>query len=101
MTRLIEFLLKAYKLLLSPHAPGACGFEPSCSEYAAEAVARHGMVRGGTMAVRRLLRCHPLARGGFDPVPIRPHAPGHGSAGPGRLLPPTHAMSCHQEGKTN
>ena len=70
MTRLMEFLLRAYKLLLSPHSPGACGFEPSCSEYAAEAVARHGMGRGAVMAVRRLLRCHPFASGGFDPVPI-------------------------------
>ena len=100
MTRLMEFLLRAYKLLLSPHSPGVCGFEPSCSAYAAEAVARHGAVRGAAMAGRRLLRCHPLTRGGFDPVPIPP-SQALRYDGIRRPMPPPHAMYCDHEGKTN
>jgi hypothetical protein len=65
-------LLAFYKQVLSPalHAfsPGACRFQPTCSEYAAIAVAEHGILRGGLMAIGRLLRCHPLHSGGFDPV---------------------------------
>jgi putative membrane protein insertion efficiency factor len=70
-----EGLLRVYKFALSPalHAlavsPGGCRFQPTCSEYAAIAVAEHGWLRGGAMAMGRLLRCHPLGRGGFDPVP--------------------------------
>jgi uncharacterized protein len=48
---------------------GACRFQPTCSEYAAIAVSEYGIARGGWMALRRLLRCHPFHRGGFDPVP--------------------------------
>jgi uncharacterized protein len=56
--------------------PGGCGFQPTCSEYAALAVAEHGWVRGGVMAAWRVLRCHPLSRGGWDPVPPgRRHLP--------------------------
>lgn len=62
-------ILKIYKWLVSPLLPPACRYVPSCSEYAAEAVARHGIFRGVTLACWRLLRCNPLARGGFDPVP--------------------------------
>lgn len=72
MTR---WLLAAYKRVLSPalHSitglTGACRFQPTCSEYAAIAWSTHGVVRGTWLALRRLLRCHPLCRGGFDPVP--------------------------------
>ena len=75
--RIIAALLAVYKRVVSPAlhalagAPGACRFQPTCSEYAAIAVAEHGIVRGGAMAARRVLRCHPLHRGGFDPVPAR------------------------------
>lgn len=72
-------LLWLYKRTLSPAlhalartltgATGACRFQPTCSEYAALAVAAHGPWRGAWLAVWRVLRCHPLARGGFDPVP--------------------------------
>lgn len=62
---------RLYKIALSPILPPACRFEPSCSEYAAEAVELHGVLRGSVMAARRVLRCHPWGGAGFDPVP--PH----------------------------
>ena len=66
-------LLLAYKRVLSPllhsGAVSECKYLPSCSEYAYVAVVRHGWVRGGLLALRRLSRCHPFARGGADPVP--------------------------------
>ena len=61
-------LLRAYKWALSPLLPPACRYVPTCSEYALEAVERYGVLRGGAKALWRLLRCHPLARGGYDPV---------------------------------
>jgi uncharacterized protein len=68
-------LLFFYKRVIGPavHAavPGACRFQPTCSEYAAIAVAEHGVLRGGRMAAWRVLRCHPFHRGGFDPVPAK------------------------------
>jgi hypothetical protein len=65
---MILLLLSAYKRWLSPLLPPACRFHPTCSEYAIEAVRRHGAARGGWMALRRLARCHPLNPGGYDPV---------------------------------
>jgi len=56
-------------LLLAPFVGGACKFYPSCSNYAYEAVARHGARRGSVLAAKRLLRCRPFTQGGFDPVP--------------------------------
>ena len=61
--------LKLYKGLISPLLPAACRYVPTCSEYAAEAVAYHGFFHGTALALWRLLRCNPLARGGYDPVP--------------------------------
>ena len=61
--------LDLYKRFVSPLLPRACRFEPTCSIYAREAIARYGIGRGGAMAVGRLLRCHPFHKGGFDPVP--------------------------------
>ena len=61
-------MLRAYKWAISPMFPPACRYVPTCSEYAAEAVDRYGVLRGGWKALTRLLRCHPLARGGYDPV---------------------------------
>jgi uncharacterized protein len=68
-------MLDFYRRWISPlvHSvsgmPGACRFQPTCSEYAVVAVAQHGVISGSALALYRLLRCHPLARGGFDPVP--------------------------------
>ena len=62
-------LLKGYKRFLSPLLPPACRFVPTCSEYAAEAIGKYGLVKGSALALGRLLRCHPLCRGGYDPVP--------------------------------
>ncbi len=61
-------LLRGYKWAISPMFPPACRFVPTCSEYAMEAVERYGALCGGFMALTRLLRCHPLSRGGYDPV---------------------------------
>jgi uncharacterized protein len=71
MTTLVNTLLLFYKRLISPLLPASCRYVPTCSEYAAEAVARHGAVHGVALAIWRLLRCNPLARGGYDPVPKR------------------------------
>ncbi|MEW6272444.1 MAG: membrane protein insertion efficiency factor YidD [Thermodesulfobacteriota bacterium] len=66
---LLRALLRAYQLVLSPLLGPACRFAPSCSEYAREAIERHGAARGTLLALRRLSRCHPLGGSGFDPVP--------------------------------
>jgi putative membrane protein insertion efficiency factor len=64
-------LVRAYQLILSPFLPPACRFYPSCSQYALEAIAEHGCMRGTAMALARLARCHPLHPGGVDLVPAR------------------------------
>lgn len=64
-------LLRGYKLLISPLFTGSCRFVPSCSDYAAEAIAQHGVARGIWLGIKRLTRCHPFCAGGFDPVPPR------------------------------
>jgi putative membrane protein insertion efficiency factor len=69
VTETVLRLLRWYKRTLSPLLPPACRYTPTCSEYATEAIERHGLARGGFLAVRRLLSCHPFARGGYDPVP--------------------------------
>jgi putative membrane protein insertion efficiency factor len=68
------FLIRLYQLLLSPLLGPRCRFYPSCSRYATEAIRRHGLGRGGWLALRRLSRCHPLNPGGIDPVPDHPGA---------------------------
>ena len=61
-------LLRGYQWAISPLFPPSCRYVPTCSEYAADAVARYGAGRGAAMALWRILRCHPLAEGGYDPV---------------------------------
>lgn len=65
----VLWLLRWYKRAVSPLLPPACRYTPTCSEYAMEAIERHGLGRGTFLAVRRVLSCHPFARGGYDPVP--------------------------------
>jgi len=68
-------LIRFYRLAISPYLAPSCRFLPTCSEYALEAITRHGALRGGWLALRRIGRCHPLARWGYDPVPgSDPHA---------------------------
>lgn len=69
MKTFMTAVLRFYKQAVSPWLPACCRYVPTCSEYAAEAVARHGFLRGVALAGWRLLRCNPLARGGYDPVP--------------------------------
>jgi len=68
LQKLVLFLLRGYKWAISPMFPPACRYVPTCSEYAMDAVVHHGVARGSLMTVWRLLRCHPFARGGYDPV---------------------------------
>ncbi|MFA0753200.1 MAG: hypothetical protein IMHGJWDQ_000971 [Candidatus Fervidibacter sp.] len=69
LTKLALWLLRGYKRWISPLLPPACRFTPTCSEYAMEAIGRFGFWRGSWLAIKRLLRCHPLHPGGYDPVP--------------------------------
>jgi uncharacterized protein len=69
MSRLLVALIRAYRYLLSPWWGRSCRFTPTCSEYAIEAIERHGALRGGGLALHRIGRCHPWCAGGFDPVP--------------------------------
>ncbi|MHB1046772.1 MAG: membrane protein insertion efficiency factor YidD [Thermoanaerobaculia bacterium] len=69
MARAAAAVLSAYKRYVSPLLPPACRFHPTCSEYAREAILRHGLARGTWLTIRRLARCHPFHPGGFDPVP--------------------------------
>jgi len=65
---LARFILFSYRTLIAPVLPTACKYYPSCSHYAESAINEYGAWRGGLMAIRRVLRCHPFARGGYDPV---------------------------------
>ncbi|MDQ6986467.1 MAG: membrane protein insertion efficiency factor YidD [Mariprofundaceae bacterium] len=69
MTRLLLFLLRVYRYAISPMMAQRCIYYPSCSAYAAEALEQHGLWPACGLIIRRLLRCHPFAKGGYDPVP--------------------------------
>ena len=73
MTTIVVFCIRMYRWFVSPFLPPRCRFEPSCSRYAIHALEHHGLRRGGWMAVRRLMRCHPMetlgGSWGYDPVP--------------------------------
>jgi putative membrane protein insertion efficiency factor len=69
LAKLLVVLVRGYQLAISPLLPPACRYTPTCSQYAVEALQRHGALRGTWLAARRLFRCHPFRRGGYDPVP--------------------------------
>ena len=70
MKRTLLYLIAFYQRHISPALPGRCRFRPTCSAYAVEAIQKYGAMKGGWLALRRFLRCHPFYKGGiFDPVP--------------------------------
>jgi uncharacterized protein len=69
MKRILALLVRLYQILVSPMLPPSCRFVPTCSEYAREALLKHGTVRGTGLAIKRIARCHPFHPGGYDPVP--------------------------------
>lgn len=73
MRRVLIFLISCYKVILSPFLGNNCRFYPSCSSYAQDAIATHGVFKGSWLALRRLSKCHPWHEGGADPVPPCSH----------------------------
>lgn len=69
MKILLIWLIRGYRMFISPLYPPTCRFHPTCSQYAIQAIERFGPLRGSFLAVRRILRCHPFHPGGYDPVP--------------------------------
>jgi len=72
MKYILLMIIKFYQSAISVHLPPSCRYYPTCSAYAYEAVTRYGVLRGGWLAVKRILRCHPFHPGGYDPVPELP-----------------------------
>ncbi len=90
LNRMLRGLIRLYQLVLSPILPPSCRYLPSCSDYAIEALASHGVLAGSWLALRRLARCHPWGGSGCDPVPPvarsrRRHPHDCGAAHPGRV----------------
>lgn len=67
--RVLLWLIRFYQCSISPRHPACCRFIPTCSQYALEAIQRYGALKGGFLALRRILRCNPFCKGGYDPVP--------------------------------
>ena len=67
--RILLWLIRFYQRSISPRHPACCRFIPTCSQYALEAIQRYGALKGGYLALRRILRCNPFCKGGYDPVP--------------------------------
>lgn len=88
-------LIRLYQLLVSPLLPfGTCRYAPSCSEYGREALARHGLMKGGWLTVRRLASCHPWGGSGYDPVPPPDNGPNNGPKNGHRICScPAHTLS--------
>jgi len=69
MKQVLLALISFYRKFISPYKPRTCRFYPTCSAYSYEAISRYGALRGGILAIKRILRCHPFNPGGYDPVP--------------------------------
>ncbi len=69
MKTAILFLIRIYRRFISPLFPPSCRFQPTCSQYGYEAIEKYGVLQGGWMAIKRIGRCHPFSKGGYDPVP--------------------------------
>ena len=69
MKKVLLALIRFYQKHISPCFPARCRFIPTCSQYALEAIEKYGALKGGWMALKRILRCHPFHKGGYDPVP--------------------------------
>ncbi len=69
MKQAFVFLIRGYQLFLSPLFPASCRYYPTCSQYAIEAIEKHGAAKGFWFAIKRISRCHPFRAGGFDPIP--------------------------------
>ena len=69
MSRIVLALIRFYQLAIRPWLPPRCRYQPTCSQYAIEAVQKHGALKGGWLALRRIGRCHPWGSSGYDPVP--------------------------------
>ncbi|MGD9943850.1 MAG: membrane protein insertion efficiency factor YidD [Burkholderiaceae bacterium] len=89
MKGLLAGLIRFYRVAISPMLPPRCRFLPTCSDYALQAIERHGAVAGGWLALKRLARCHPFAQGGLDEVP---------ESVPGRSLRASLRCACHRPG---
>ena len=69
MKRVLIAIIRFYQRTISPMLPPSCRFQPTCSQYAVEAIQKHGALKGGALAFWRILRCNPFCKGGYDPVP--------------------------------
>ncbi len=69
MKYVLIMLIRLYKITISPFFPNTCRFHPTCSVYASEAIQKYGALKGGILAIKRIVKCHPFHKGGFDPVP--------------------------------
>jgi len=69
MRAILTAIIRGYQMIISPHLPASCRFQPTCSAYGIEAIERYGALKGSWLTLKRLGRCHPFHAGGFDPVP--------------------------------
>lgn len=69
MNKVLLYIIKFYQLCISPYKPSCCRFYPTCSHYTYEAIQKYGALKGTYLGIRRILKCHPFHKGGYDPVP--------------------------------
>ncbi|OHX66541.1 membrane protein insertion efficiency factor YidD [Flammeovirga pacifica] len=69
ISKLMILLVRGYQVLISPYTPSSCRYVPTCSEYTVQALKKHGPIKGGKLALKRIKSCHPWGGSGYDPVP--------------------------------